>query len=119
LNGCCFGRPTDSFFGVVFPGCTQPIHPTQVYSSLLMVFLYGFLRLLQRLRHKDGAVLLSYGLLYSLGRFFMEFLRGDNVVSLLGLTFSQIASVVIFSVCAGLLWKVVLSNPRRKTSVKG
>lgn len=99
LNGCCFGKPTDSVFGVVFPGATQPIHPTQVYSSLALIFLYGFLRLLQKIGVKEGTVLLFYGLLYSAGRFLMEFLRGDNIIELFGLTFSQFVSAIIFIVC--------------------
>jgi phosphatidylglycerol:prolipoprotein diacylglycerol transferase len=114
LNGCCFGRPTDSIFGVVFPGGSQPLHPTQVYSSMAMIFLYGFLRLLQKLQLKDGVVVISYGLCYSIGRFFMEFLRGDNAVILFGLTFSQFVSVLVFVGCSALLWKNLISKPAQK-----
>lgn len=107
LNGCCFGRPADSFFGVVFPHTTQAIHPTQIYSSLALIFLYGFLRLLQKLKVKEGVVLISYGLLYSAGRFFMEFLRADNSVVVLGFTFSQFTGVLVFIGCVLLLWKKI------------
>jgi phosphatidylglycerol:prolipoprotein diacylglycerol transferase len=119
LNGCCFGRPADSVFGVIFPGHGQPLHPTQIYSSLAMIFLYGFLRLLQKLNLKEGVVLFSYGLLYSAGRFFMEFLRGDNTVILFGLTFSQIAGILIFVVSSVFLWKRLRLKPVQKTPPKG
>jgi len=103
LNGCCYGRPTDSFFGVVFPGADQAVYPTQVFSSLLLIFLYAFLRLLQKLNVKPGTVLIAYGLLYSLGRFLMEFLRGDNIMVVFGLTFSQFVSAIVFLLCVILL----------------
>ena len=43
LNGCCFGKPTDSFLGIVFPpeGVAGshfpgiPIWPTQLFASFL------------------------------------------------------------------------------------
>lgn len=99
LNGCCWGKPTDSFFGVVFPGSGQPVHPTQIYSSLGLIFIYGLLRLLQKMKVKEGLVSISYGLFYSMFRFLMEFLRGDNMIELFGLTFSQFVSAIIFIVC--------------------
>ena len=99
LNGCCFGKPTDFYFSVIFPGTAHTVHPTQIYSSLFLLILYVFLRLLQQLKLKEGIVLLSYGLLYSTFRFLIEFLRGDNTILLFGLTFSQIASIIIFIIC--------------------
>ena len=49
FNGCCFGRPTDLPWGVSFPPDTlpyyvfgaQPLHPTQIYSSLYGLALFG------------------------------------------------------------------------------
>jgi phosphatidylglycerol---prolipoprotein diacylglyceryl transferase len=49
FNGCCFGRPTDLPWGVSFPPDTlpyyvfgpQPLHPTQIYSSLYGLVLFG------------------------------------------------------------------------------
>ncbi len=115
LNGCCFGRPTDSFFGVIFPGTYQAVYPTQIYSSLMMLFVYMILRLLQKMNIKQGLVLISYGLLYSAGRFLMEFFRGDNMADLFGLTFSQFAGLVVFIVCA-VLFFIRLKHPDGKTN---
>ena len=110
LNGCCFGRPTDFILGVRFPGSIQPIHPTQIYSSLALIFLYGFLRLMQKLNIKEGGVLILYGLFYSSGRFIIEFLRGDNIVSIFGLTFSQSVSALVFIVSSALLLKLIYAK---------
>jgi phosphatidylglycerol:prolipoprotein diacylglycerol transferase len=31
--GCCYGAPTDMPWGVLFPGHTHPVHPTQLYAT--------------------------------------------------------------------------------------
>ncbi len=122
LNGCCFGKPTGFFLGVVFPGSLEAVHPTQIYSSLSLIALYGFLRFLQKtsapsvflnisIKLREGTLLFTYGLFYSLGRFFIEFLRADNIVSVFGLAFSQFVSIIIFAVC---LWKIAALNLKQK-----
>jgi len=93
LNGCCYGKPM----------AYGHLYPTQIFSSILLIFLYCFLRLLQKSEVKPGIVLISYGLLYSAGRFLMEFLRGDNMAIVLGMTFSQFVGAIVFLFCAVLL----------------
>ena len=52
MAGCCYGNPTNSIFGVVFPVGSLPynqyhqlikLHPTQLYESffILILFLYS------------------------------------------------------------------------------
>lgn len=95
LNGCCFGKPTSSQFGIVFQDGIVRI-PTQVYSSLSLLFLYMFLRVCLRCRAFKGQVLFLYLIFYSTGRVFMENFRGDSPPVIFGLTFSQIVSIAIF-----------------------
>jgi len=90
LNGCCYGKPMVS----------GALYPTQIYSSISLFFLFLFLIFLQKRKLAAGTVLISYGLFYSVGRFMMEFLRGDNTVFILGMTFSQFVGAVIFFICA-------------------
>lgn len=95
LNGCCFGKPTSSPFGIILKdGISR--YPTQIYSSLYLLMLYGFLRICLRYRQFKGQVFFSYLVFYSTGRFFIEFLRGDNAPVILNLTFSQVVSLIIF-----------------------
>ena len=62
LNGCCFGLPTDSVFGVAFPafsaaGSFYPevsLHPAQLYNAVLGFGLFGLLFWLDRKRRFDG-----------------------------------------------------------------
>lgn len=104
LNGCCFGRPTHSIFGVYFPNRLIPIHPAQLYSSVGLFVI--FLALLQWRKRKrfTGEIGLAYLFLYSLGRFGVEFLRGDSPPIWSGLTLAQLISVPLAAGSGGLLW---------------
>ncbi|MBU4346121.1 MAG: prolipoprotein diacylglyceryl transferase [Candidatus Omnitrophica bacterium] len=94
LNGCCFGKI--SRFGLYFPVHRLVLIPTQLYSSLLLIFIFLLLRFLQDRPHRQGQIFFLYLLLYSIVRFFIEFLRADNEVIFLELTLFQIISLVIF-----------------------
>lgn len=107
LNGCCYGVPTGVPWGVVFPHDTLHRHPTQIYEAAFLAVLFVGL---SRVRGaKPGTVLLSYGLLYGLWRFSVEFLRGDNPAVACGFSVFQWASLPLAALCAALLWL------RRKT----
>lgn len=118
LNGCCYGRPTDSFLGLVFPanspagaafmdratGVIPPIHPTQLYSSLAGFVLFGIALLLERRKLKDGVLFSVILALYSLFRFGIDFVRyyedaanywGNQVVAL-GLAVFGVVLLVVF-----------------------
>ncbi len=85
LNGCCWGKPTDSWIGVAYPAGSDPevcfpgahLHPVQLYEAMALFalfFLYVYL-----VRHtKRGVTMASYLLIYGVIRFFNELLRGDN-----------------------------------------
>lgn len=97
LNGCCYGKPAAGAAGVIFrDGIVRT--PTQIYSSLYLLFLYIVLRVCFKYRRFQGQVFFFYLILYSIGRVFIEHLRGDNPVFAFGLTFSQILSVAVFGI---------------------
>ena len=112
LNGCCFGMPTVSAYGLVFPpecpaGATflgQPIHPTQLYSSATGFLLFLFALWLERRRLKPGVLSAVMLIVYSLFRFGIDFVRyyennanlwGNQVVAL-GLTALGVALLILF-----------------------
>ena len=82
------------------PGTSQvlPVHPTQIYSSFLAFLLCVTLLILGRLhfyRHREGLVLASFMILYSVGRFMIEIVRTDEDSFLgTGLTVSQNVSIL-------------------------
>ena len=75
-----------------------PVHPTQIYSSILALLLCGTLLALGKLhfyRQRSGLVFASFMILYSIGRFMIEFVRTDEGSFFgTGLTVSQNISIV-------------------------
>lgn len=84
LNGCCFGLPSTLPWAIKFPAhCAagaspvgdQPLHPTQLYSSLFGLLLFFFLKNILFKPHRRGEVFALY-LIFSGGfRFGIDFIR--------------------------------------------
>jgi phosphatidylglycerol:prolipoprotein diacylglycerol transferase len=96
LNGCCYGRQAEA--GLYFPNHEAILIPTQLYSTLLLLVIYVILRNLQDKPHRQGEVFYAYLLLYSLKRFFIEFLRADTPRTFGNLTIFHILSIALFIV---------------------
>ncbi|MDP2599130.1 MAG: prolipoprotein diacylglyceryl transferase [Deltaproteobacteria bacterium] len=87
LAGCCFGKPTDFLISLTFtdPGSTAyqyhpniPLHATQVYLMLNVLFIQMVLWFVYKKRWRfQGQLLSILFLMYPVGRFLIEFLRGD------------------------------------------
>ncbi len=107
LNGCCSGKPTQTFFGVIFPGCSIKVHPTQLYSSLSLLVIFLILYVWENKKHFSGEIVCLYLIIYGVMRFFMEFLRINPEV-LGSLTMFQCVSIVL--VIAGIILYGVLKN---------
>ena len=78
LNGCCYGKPTTSWLGVVFP--QRPgtaVHPTQLYESVAGGLLLVLALVVWRKRRFPGQVLLTVGFGYAVFRFLIELWRDD------------------------------------------
>lgn len=106
LAGCCYGKETDGV-GIVFhesayaPNGVKLV-PTQLYSAAFDIGLFAALLLLDKKKKAHGQVAGAYLVLYSIGRFIMEFFRGDVERGSVGaLSTSQFIS--IFLVVAGVL----------------
>lgn len=102
LAGCCYGNVTESPIGVVFPeGSLAPagvaLIPTQLISSALDFLLFFALLLFAKRKKAHGQVTGLYLILYSAGRFVLEFYRGDLIRGSVGeLSTSQFISIFIF-----------------------
>jgi phosphatidylglycerol---prolipoprotein diacylglyceryl transferase len=81
MNGCCYGKPTSLPWGIEFPAGHEmhriPIHPTQVYDSVLNLLLYLALAWLYRRKKFDGQIFALYLLGYAVARSVVEMFRGD------------------------------------------
>ncbi|MDX9702508.1 MAG: prolipoprotein diacylglyceryl transferase [Candidatus Auribacterota bacterium] len=74
-----------------------PIYPTQLFSAGMNFIFFFIMLAIFRHRKFTGQIWWSYLILYSVGRFMIEFVRADNpYVSSIPLTFSQILSIFLF-----------------------
>ncbi len=104
--GCCYGKPTDMPWGVLFthPAAMAvtgvPIHPTQLYEAFTEVGIFIFLMLFRKHKTFNGQVFWIYVLLYSSARFIIEFFRGDTARGFIYNDFSiaQGISILLFIV---------------------
>ncbi|MBR6114367.1 MAG: prolipoprotein diacylglyceryl transferase [Oscillospiraceae bacterium] len=111
LAGCCYGRPTQSWLGVVFPAGSfapagVPLLPTQLFSAAGNLALCLILLRADKKDHPDGFILALYLLLYSVGRFAIEFLRDDYRGSVGALSTSQF--IAVFTAAASLVLMALL-----------
>lgn len=99
LNGCCYGKPTALWCGVLFPGHEHPVLPTQLFETLGLSVLFLVLRQLQTPQRllQRGRVFGSYLAGYGALRFLLETTRGDQPVVWAGMTLQQLISIVVFA----------------------
>ncbi len=121
MEGCCYGRPTLLPWGVSFssPACSVapelrgiPLHPTQLYEAageaLAAWLLIGWLiPQIRAGKYRYGTAFFGYLLYYSVMRFLIEFLRGDDRGTFLWpiLSPSQWTSLFSGLIVAAVLWK--------------
>ncbi|SHE41725.1 prolipoprotein diacylglyceryl transferase [Clostridium fallax] len=97
--GCCYGAETHSHIGIIFPKDSLapsgvPLYPTQLMSSGFDFLLAIFLLWYDRKNNKSGRVFAMYLILYSIGRFFVEFLRNDPRGNVGVLSTSQFIAII-------------------------
>ncbi|MBU0677032.1 MAG: prolipoprotein diacylglyceryl transferase [Verrucomicrobia bacterium] len=118
LNGCCFGKPTGLPWGVHYPDHTNAaiksagaaVHPVQLYEFALNILLYVVILSVYGRRKRSGEIIVLYLLTYPVGRFMMEFIRGDERAMVGSLTVAQGVSVALF--LFGVLLYLTLPNRR-------
>jgi phosphatidylglycerol:prolipoprotein diacylglycerol transferase len=136
FNQELFGLPTNLPWGIpVALGHRPPeflnfiyFHPTFLYESLWDFFLFFVLYLIHRVplaiiknnpevKLDYGYIALAYFLLYSIGRFFNEFLRIDFSPYFFGLRMAQISSLAIVLLCVILVVYKLIKRFKRKIAV--
>ena len=105
LNGDAFGAPTGGSFGILYPSSTlayhtygsQPLWPAEIWEGQLDFVIFALLLLFRAFPHIKGQAFALYVMLYSLVRFFLEYLRGDYTGLIMGVFKSaQMTSVIGF-----------------------
>lgn len=117
LAGCCYGMPWEGACAVTFTESQYApngiaLFPSQLLSSALDFAHFFLLCFLARKNDRPGRIGAYYLVFYSIGRFLIEFLRGDLERGQVGsLSTSQFISLFTAAAGAGLL--ILLKN--RKT----
>jgi phosphatidylglycerol---prolipoprotein diacylglyceryl transferase len=118
MNGDAHGVPTDLPWGMVFaletPAGVQfgatPLHPVMLYEMAINLGIFALLWKLRTRPLRDGFLFGLYLILYSGGRFVVEFFRADSLM--LGpLRAAQVVSLLAILGVGVLLWQRQLWAP--------
>ena len=114
LAGCCYGRETNAPIGIAFRASTMApngiaLIPTQLFSSTGDFLLALILIVYARKDRKAGKVSGLYLMLYSLGRFIIEFFRADERGHVGSLSTSQFIALLLLLLGLLLFFKSQLS----------
>ncbi len=114
LGGCCYGVEWEH--GITFHNALVesangvPRVPVQLFEAGLEFALFGLLSLMLAKGWLKNRLLAVYLLIYPVGRFALEFLRGDDYRGFLfGLSTSQLISIGVFAAAVVFL---VMKRPR-------
>jgi phosphatidylglycerol:prolipoprotein diacylglycerol transferase len=123
FNQELFGLPTNLPWGIPIELANRPFgylnfsyfHPTFLYESLLNFFIFlilfglHFLKIKKNKKIPKGNIFLIYLILYSVVRFFLEFIRLDEAPLIFDLKFAQLISLLII---IGTLFILSIKKPQ-------
>lgn len=130
LAGCCYGRPTDSIIGITFTHSdfapnNVKLLPTQIMMSIGDFIIAAILfvaaeKIEKKIKEEKqmqewpsstgGRITLLYLLLYSIGRFVIEFFRNDYRGSIGILSTSQFIGIVVIVLVSCVYWKAFVKG---------
>lgn len=134
MAGCCWGNTCGDHWplGVTYPTGSPawhqqiltgslatdsqrslPVHPVPLYEAAALLGLLAASKLLDAHWHRWGESFLAFGFSYCVLRFLLEWLRADHVPIMIGLAFSQWASLACAIGCL-VLWEI-----RRRWAASG
>jgi phosphatidylglycerol:prolipoprotein diacylglycerol transferase len=111
INGELWGRPTDGWWGMVFPHVDNLTrHPSQLYELVLEgILLFIILWIYSRKFRPQMAVSGLFLIVYSIFRFLVEFVRTPDAhlgfVVLDWMTMGQLLSVPMLIIGSVMLWR--------------
>ncbi len=121
--GCCYGKPTDMPWAVVFTNPLAaanvgtplgiPLHPTQIYEAGAALLILLLLLVTERRgRPFPGRTFWSYIFLYAVSRYAIEIYRGDPRGTVLGIwSTSQFISLLLAPLSLGMLFWLSRMRP--------
>lgn len=113
LAGCCYGKyvSPDKWYAITISGFS--VAPIQIVCSILNLINFVFLITLKKHVKIKGITLASYMITYGIGRFIIEFFRGDEIRGFIGhLSVSQVISIGM--VIIGVTFTYILIRKSKK-----
>ena len=108
MNQEAHGGPTNLPWGIMVDGVK--VHPTFLYESIWDLGIFIFLWFFRKKKKYEGQLAITYLILYSIGRFFIEGLRTDSLM--IGpLRMAQVISLTTIIVC--LILHKILSKKKK------
>lgn len=115
--GCCYGLPSDSCMAITYTDVYSlapvgiALHPTQLYSSVSFLLMFGIMLICKRYPGWAGRDTLIFLTLFSAQRFIIDFWRGDRIFSPFAVSYTisfhqwvalllGILSLLVLIVCA-------------------
>ena len=123
LAGCCYGKETDSFLGVTFTHShyapnNVKLFPSQLVMSAGDFVIAAILLIYAKKERSKGKTSALYLILYSVGRFLVEFTRNDDRGFVGALSTSQFIGIFIFIVgMAAFFWWIPMRDKKQHDSV--
>ena len=114
LAGCCYGTPMDSPISITFTNSDYapnhiPLFPSQLVSSAFDFAHFFVLCALLKRNKQPGKIGAFYLVFYSIGRFIIEFFRGDLERGNVG-TLSTSQFISVFVAIVGIAMVLFLSK---------
>ena len=110
--GCCYGKPTEAWYGIQFPGLHTKVIPTQLFEAIFLFILSAVMIVLLfviHFKYNMSVYLISYGI----WRFVIEYFRGDYRGSLIpGLSPSQFWSIIMVLLGIGIFFLYKYFDPK-------
>ncbi|OGO79004.1 MAG: prolipoprotein diacylglyceryl transferase [Clostridiales bacterium GWB2_37_7] len=113
INGEAHGGVTNLPWGIMIDGIK--VHPTFLYESLWNLGVFFILLAFRKKKKNNGEVFLLYGILYSMGRYWIEGLRTDSLM-FMGMRAAQLLSLAIIVVFAMVFYFIRHRKNRNTTA---
>lgn len=118
LSGCCFGSPCHLPWSVHYPHSHEthglPVHPVQLYETVLMLVVMGVLLKLDQKKPFEGFTIWWFFILAGSVRFSLEYIRGDRLVWIESLNLSASQVVSIGGILLGAIMLIALTIRQSK-----
>lgn len=119
--GCCYGLPTEAWYGIHFESTATEVVPTQLFEAAFLFLLTGVMIVFYfkyKIRYNLGIYLISYGV----WRFLIEYLRDDDRGGFVpGMSPSQFWAIIM--VIAGIafifIYRYFLNQKDKKSATQG